>query len=166
MKTQKSKGFTLIELLVVVAIIGILATVVLSSLGDARNRAKDASIKATLSNMRAQSEIQYDGDYDDICDAGTKSGEMFRDAYLKSTWSGGENNLCRDANGVNYKASGSSLPLNFNGSGLGSDVNESYWSAEIYLSTGDVFCVDNNGGAGVYSGSTTSPSPIDKTCGN
>jgi hypothetical protein len=33
--------------------------------------------------MRAQAELQYDGDYDDVCDAGTKSGDMFRDALAK-----------------------------------------------------------------------------------
>ena len=39
---NKEKGFSLIELLIVVAIMGILAAVVLSSLGTAREKARDA----------------------------------------------------------------------------------------------------------------------------
>ncbi len=54
------KGFTLIELLVVVAIIGILASVVLASLNSARAKGGDAAVKANLSGIRANAELQYD----------------------------------------------------------------------------------------------------------
>lgn len=56
---MKSKGFTLIELLVVVAIIGVLATVVLSNLGEARGRADDAKKRTYIKQLATASEIYY-----------------------------------------------------------------------------------------------------------
>lgn len=53
MKTSKTptRGFTLIELLVVIAIIGILASVVLASLTDARISAQETATKQQLKNL-------------------------------------------------------------------------------------------------------------------
>lgn len=55
METKKTflsvgKGFTLIELLITVAIIGILASVILASLSNARQRSKDASVFSSVTS--------------------------------------------------------------------------------------------------------------------
>lgn len=57
MKPRKyEQGFTLIEMLVVVAIIGILSSVILTALGPARNKAKDARIIEEVNQARAIAE--------------------------------------------------------------------------------------------------------------
>lgn len=58
-KQKTKKGFTLIELLVVVAVIGLLANVVLLSLGYARIRARDTRRKVDADQMRKALEIYF-----------------------------------------------------------------------------------------------------------
>ena len=59
MKFRSEKGFTLIELLVVIAIIGMLSSVVLSSLNNARKKARDARRLGDLKQLQAALELYY-----------------------------------------------------------------------------------------------------------
>lgn len=58
MKKNKN-GFTLIELLVVIAIIGLLSTLSILALNQARARARDARRVADVSQMRTALEMYY-----------------------------------------------------------------------------------------------------------
>lgn len=56
---MNQKGFTLIELLVVVAIIGIMASIVLAALGEARGHARDAQRLSDMREIRKALELFY-----------------------------------------------------------------------------------------------------------
>ncbi len=57
--TKYKKGFTLIELLVVIAVIGLLSSIVLANLGNARLKAQDAKVVTELRQIQISLELYY-----------------------------------------------------------------------------------------------------------
>ncbi len=75
---RKNTGFTLIELLVVIAIIGLLSTVVMTSLNSARKKGRDTRRVEDLNTIRQALEVYYDdnGKYPTALSALTTGGQL------------------------------------------------------------------------------------------
>ncbi len=135
-----ARGFTLIELLVVIAIIGILASVVLASLNTARDKGTNASIESSISGSRSAGEIYFsdasntyevDNATDSVCltdDVAANKG-ILRLLVAADASNGAGSVVCND--------------------------DPSSWAAAAQLigsDSGNYFCADSTGFAGVKTG--------------
>ncbi len=134
---KNKKGFTLIEILTVIMIIGILASVILISMGTARDRTADTTIKSQMSQFRTLAEAHYDfgANFDGFEEASRgegPDGERFirvKNDILKM-------NNADPANEARY------FGIHF------SERNRDYCIyARMVRNTDEVFCVDSDGDA-------------------
>ena len=80
------KGFTLVELLVVISIIGLLSSIVLTSVNSARAKARDARRIADLNQIRTALEFYFDANgFYPQSDCGWDC-NGYRYSYTPSSW--------------------------------------------------------------------------------
>ena len=131
------RGFTLIELLVVIAIIGILSSVVLGSLSEARRKGQDAAVRSNLASARSQAQLFHESNlnsYEGVCDSGVLAGGV---KSIYDTVS-----AAALAAGATSVGTGPSTAT----SATCNDDGET-WAAEVPFVTGGFYCIDSVGAA-------------------
>lgn len=139
------EGFTLIELLVVIAIIGILSSIVLSSITAARTQAFDAKVKGQLSNIRAAAETYYGKSLNYGIDTrGSGSTNGCATGALAGMFSDAPTNLNQLSQSANYPTGENNIVCNSNGT--------SYAVGDNMAATGTYWCVDSSGNSTATTG--------------
>ncbi len=150
----RNRAFTLIELLVVIAIIGILSAVVLASLNNARIKARDAAIKADLSELSNVMALNYD-DYGSYCQiepvvwvtaSGYTCDTLLSSGIFNGTYAQKAHDICQNIydNASNAGGAGYRLLIDTNTSCA------TAYSWDVLLNDGNWYCTGSSGAKGEY----------------
>lgn len=146
---SSSQGFTLIELLVVIAIIGILSTVVLFSLNDARTGARDTRRIADLRQIQLKLESyysendQYPADASaGACDNAEASGGLLEDLGLTGAGDPGSTTYGYGADGTGQSYVLRATLENSSNSALDSDVDGTVLNCDC-ADASNYYCVQS-----------------------
>ncbi len=160
------RGFTLIELLVVIAIIGLLASIVLAQLANARKKGSDTAIKGELHNVRTAAAEQYyllTGSYGQN---GVQTGICTTASGGSSMWGDATTSMAALISDISTKVGGASYM------DCGTNNTTNQWSVAAVMPSGATWCVDWNGKARgtnssntVYSGLITGAAPAHTSAG-
>ena len=150
-----ARGFTLIELLVVIAIIGILAGIVLASLGSARSKGKDAAVASAVRGLKNQMELDYNsasGNYNASFTVSSGVASLLATgAYASIAGNIAGNGVSGSVVGTTNSAaafnnaSGLIIVTNGTGSGAGFSSAVTNYALRGKLSTGKYYCADSTG---------------------
>ena len=161
------KGFTLIELLIVIAIVGVLASTVVISLGNQTGAARDASVKRGVSSLRVPTITATDvdgetgvticneaydkvsGEKDDwywstntMCNRDTLVDADGLTATGQTATTGGiDGDLCCMASGTKWVIWGGLDSAD----GFGINSNGKVADNSVNKSADDIYCADSNG---------------------
>ncbi len=155
MKMSFARGFTLIELLVVIAIIGILAGIVLASLGGARSKGKDVAVEGAIRSLKNQVELDYNaasGNYNASFTVSSGVASLLTTgAYTSIAASvasnGASGSVVGTTNSAVANTNTSGLIIVTNGTGSGSSFTTAVTAYALRgkLSTGKYYCADSTG---------------------
>ena len=146
-------GFTLIELLIVIAIIGILASAIIVSLGDTTEAATDARDKQTLTSLRPLTILYIAGNgtsgSDGMCDQSDSEIRKVLDALVGIRVDGATaGGAVATAAGDGYGSVSKDGILCKDSSNAG--LEDKQWVIVMNLKVGsNVFCMDESGSAEV-----------------
>ena len=149
---NKNLGFTLIELLVVIMIIGVLSSIILTSLSNSRARAYDSKIKQQLNGFRTATEIYFTNqDPNSYNTTGNLIISCANGIFSDISSENGAPGLYLDS---------ANLP-DFAITVCGANASGSAYAVKAPLYSGNEYwCIDNGGFSGLVAGAITGPTAI------